>query len=120
MPTYNYQPRSAAQRILDNLKIDEIMINTNTEEWEKEFDEATKNECQHFPNDFIKDHIRTHFIPRSEIRKVVEGLKKEIGDTEGLKPNGHHTNSVHRKIKYNQALTDLLNTLSLTEKEDGV
>ena len=43
------------------------------------------------------------------VEKIVEELRKEIPTY--LNKRGHHTNSAHRKIKYNQALDDVKKAL---------
>ncbi len=65
------------------------------------------------------DYMNAHFSEElGEIEKEIAAMKKEIGTTEGLKKNGHHTQSVHRKIKYNNAINDVLSLLQSHKEGD--
>jgi len=47
---------------------------------------------------------------KKELRDKIESLRKEI-DPASVNKRGHHTNGAHRRIKYNNALDDILKLL---------
>ncbi len=76
------------------------------EEWDNLIKVSTKFELRNW----LKQALTTYGNARvEEIIKIAEGMKQEIPTY--LNKRGHHTNSAHRKIKYNQALTDLIKTI---------
>ena len=82
------------------------------------------------PEDMLIDYDRVkvgdiHKLLQAErqrceemVEKIVEDLKKEIPTY--LNKRGHHTNSAHRKIKYNQALNDVKEALQALTKPNNL
>lgn len=80
-------------------------------EWEKEYEEIWENACLPGYADDCREDVKrlirqTLSKQKSSLVELIGGLKKEIPTY--VNKRGHHTNSAHRKIKYNQALDDVL------------
>lgn len=97
----------------------------NTKEWEEEFDKEFPDglygaewnfdstfSCCWSETSHIKLYINTHFIPRSEIRRVVEGMKEPMPSI--------NSNYYEPRMIRNKVLSDLLDRLELNEKHEIV
>ena len=71
-----------------------------------------EEECNHKPFSPLCNACGLNMLSqqKKELRDKIESLRKEI-DPASVNKRGHHTNGAHRRIKYNNALDDILKLL---------